>query len=91
MKFQMHNRQCRWRASVPLLLVVIGIVAVAIAAHPRSGPAENDPVSALDWTLTQVLRAAGFTGNVEASLEARLAQPTDQSRDALSRPPSVLR
>ncbi|HKB14694.1 MAG TPA: hypothetical protein VKF62_01440, partial [Planctomycetota bacterium] len=47
---------------------VVALLAAAGGASPQS-------TQALDAQLAEVLEAAGFTGEVEASLEARLGRP----------------
>ena len=60
-----------------LFLAAIGVITVVISMHPWNAQAEDDSASRLDHTLWDVLRAEGFTGNVEATLEARLGRRID--------------
>ena len=64
--------------------VLIGLMAVMLM-HPQDAHAKDDEESRLDRTLIAVLRDAGFTGNVEASLEARLARRIDPALADLGR------
>ena len=64
--------------------VLSGLMAVMLM-HPQDAYAKDDEESRLDRTLIAVLRDAGFTGNVEASLEARLARRIDPALADLGR------
>src|SRR5262245_9916431 len=57
---------------------VVALLAATGGASPQSTPA-------LDAQLAEVLEAAGFTGEVEASLEARLGRPLDPARVEVGR------
>jgi cytochrome c peroxidase len=60
-----------------LFLAAIGVITVVISMNPWNAQAEDDSANRLDHTLWDVLRAEGFTGNVEATLEARLGRRID--------------
>ena len=64
--------------------VLSGLMAVMLM-HPQDAHAKDDEESRLDRTLIAVLRDAGFTGNVEASLEARLGRRIDPALADLGR------
>ena len=67
------------------LLAVFCVIAVVISMHPYVAVAEDEGTSRLDRQLMGVLRDAGFTGNVEATLEARLGRPIDPAMADLGR------
>ena len=58
-----------------LLPAAFGLIAVVILIYPWDSQANDDFASRLDRTLSDVLRAAGFTGNVEATLQATTSSP----------------
>ena len=58
--------------------VVAAFLAATVATSPQSG-------QTLDAQLAEVLAAAGFTGEVEASLEARLGRPLDPDKVEVGR------
>ena len=60
-----------------LLPAALSLIAVVISIYPWDSQANDDFTSRSDRTLSDVLRAAGFTGKVEATLEARLGRPID--------------
>lgn len=68
-----------------LLLAALSVIAVVILIHPCDAVAEDEHASRLDRELMRVLRDAGFTGNVEATLEARLGRPIDPAMADLGR------
>jgi cytochrome c peroxidase len=69
-----------------LFLAAFSAIQVMLALHPgNSQTAEDDYASRLDRTLIRVLRDAGFTGNVEATLEARLGRRVDPGLADLGR------
>ena len=55
-----------------LLSAALSLIAVIISIYPWDSQANDDFTSRLDRTLSDVLHTAGFTGKVEATLEARL-------------------
>ena len=57
-----------------LLPAALSVIAVVISIYPWDSQADDDYTSRLDRTLINVLRAAGFSGKVEATLEARLGR-----------------
>ncbi len=63
-------------------IIVAGATSGAFAG---TAPTTTDTGGQLDVELQQVLQAAGFTGTVEASLEARLGRPLDPDRVELGR------
>src|SRR5262245_9026110 len=64
---------------------VLGPCAAVVALLAAAGGASPQSTPALDAQLAEVLEAAGFTGEVEASLEARLGRPLDPNRVELGR------
>ena len=68
-----------------LLLAALSIITVVISMRPWDAQAEDDYVSHLDRILIRILRDAGFTGNVEATLEARLGRRIDPELADLGR------
>src|SRR5262249_4326109 len=64
--------------------VLSGLIALSVM-HPRDSSAQDDEGSRLDRTLLAVLHDAGFTGKVEASLEARLGRHIDPALAELGR------
>jgi cytochrome c peroxidase len=68
-----------------LLLTGISLIVGAIALDIQSAQAEGDDTSRLDQSLSRVLRDAGFTGKVEASLKTRLGRPINPKMAALGR------
>ena len=78
MKFSLRYPLGKWRVlRTPLFLAALGVIAVVIAMHPWVGQADDGDTSRLDRTLINVLRAGRFTGEVEATLEARLGRRID--------------
>jgi cytochrome c peroxidase len=76
----------KWQAlGMALFLVALSSIMVVISMHPWDAQAEDDFASHLDRTLIRVLRDAGFTGNVEATLEARLGRRIDPELADLGR------
>jgi cytochrome c peroxidase len=72
-------------AGCRLLPAALGAIAVVISIHLCDALAEDKDTSRQDRELKRVLRAAGFTGNVEATLEARLGRPIDPAMADLGR------
>jgi cytochrome c peroxidase len=69
-----------------LFLAAFSSIQLGLALHPGdSQVAEDGYVSHLDRILIRVLRNAGFTGNVEATLEARLGRRIDPELADLGR------
>ena len=68
-----------------LLPVALSLIAVVISIYPWDSQANDDFTSRLDRTLSDVLRTAGFTGKVEATLEARLGRPINPALADLGR------
>jgi cytochrome c peroxidase len=66
-------------------LVAASAVGSLLGSPPSAGGRARPPAAKLDNKLHQVLAAAGFTGKVEASLEARLGRPLDPKRVELGR------
>ncbi len=64
---------------------VIIVAGATSGAFAGTAPTTTDTGGQLDAELQQVLQAAGFTGTVEASLEARLGRPLDPARVELGR------
>ena len=80
MKFPLTFPSRKWQAlGAALFLAAIGVITGVISMHPWDVQAEDDSASHLDRTLIRVLRDAGFTGNVEATLEARLGRRINPS------------
>jgi cytochrome c peroxidase len=78
MKFPLTFSSRKWQAlGAALFLTAIGLITVVISMYPWDAQAKNDFASHLDRTLIRVLHDAGFTGNVEATLEARLGRQID--------------
>ena len=67
-----------------LLSAFIGI-AVFMSMHPADVQAADSNASRLDRDLVRVLHDAGFTGNVRATLEARLGRQIDPALADLGR------
>jgi cytochrome c peroxidase len=65
-----------------LFLAALSVITVVLSMHAQ---AEDDYVGRLDRTLSDVLRDAGFTGKVEATLEARLGRRIDPELADLGR------
>lgn len=68
-----------------LFLATLSAITVVVAMHSRDSRAADDYSSRLDRTLIRVLREVGFTGNVEATLEARLGRRIDPALADLGR------
>ena len=78
MKFSLRYPLRKWRVlGTHLFLATLGVIAVVITMHPWAGQADDGDTSRLDRTLVNVLRAGRFTGEVEATLEARLGRRID--------------
>ncbi len=63
----------------------VPIACAALCGGPAAPPARGETTGQLDAQLAQVLDEAGFTGTVEASLEARLGRPLDPAKVELGR------
>ena len=86
MKFPLTFPSRKWQAlGRALFLAALSIITVVISMHPWNAQAKDDYVSHLDRTLIRVLRDAGFTGNVAATLEARLGRRIDPELADLGR------
>ncbi len=72
-------------AGVATLLAVSSVLSFVAAVHAGGAPAANAGPSVLDRRLIQVLRKAGFRGNVQATLEARLGRKVDPALADLGR------
>jgi cytochrome c peroxidase len=68
-----------------LLILLASGVALAAPMHAGGRSGDHDDGSDLDRALHLVLREAGFTGRVEATLEARLGRPLDPALADLGR------
>jgi len=78
MKFSLRYSLRKWHVlGTPLSLAALSVIAVVITMHPWDGQADDGDTSRLDRTLVNVLRAGRFTGQVEATLEARLGRRID--------------
>jgi cytochrome c peroxidase len=77
----------RRRRALEVLLSLVAFVAivVVISMHPEESQAAPAGASRLDRMLIDVLSSAGFTGNVEATLEARLGRPVHPALADLGR------
>jgi len=86
MKFKLRllsrNREV---LKILLFLAAFNIIAVFMSMYPSDAQAEDDHASLLDINLRQVLHDAGFTGNVGATLEARLNRRLDPAMADLGR------
>ena len=82
LRFQLWKLRDR---GMSLWLAVLSVIAVVIALQPWDGWSEDDFASRLDRTLIDVLRDAGFTGKLEATLEARLGRRIDPAMAELGR------
>lgn len=86
MKFKLRLLSCNCKVLRMLLfLAAFNVIAVLMSVYPSDAQAEDDHASGLDMNLRQVLQDAGFTGNVEATLEARLGRPIDPAMADLGR------
>lgn len=74
--------QKRKAVAVFSALVAISSTALLVPSHASR---ENDEADRLDRTLERVLRNAGFTGRIEATLETRLGRPIDSALADLGR------
>lgn len=82
------KRRCPSRKRQVLILLFLAAfsaIQAVISTHPANSQAADDNASRLDRTLIRVLRDAGFTGNVEATLEARLGRQIDPKLADLGR------
>ena len=74
-------------AALTFVSLNLAVVASAAGSLPAAvavpGRVEDD--SALDRRLRHVLHEAGFTGNIEATLEVRLGRPLDPAKIKLGR------
>lgn len=81
-RFLSRTRQVLQRL---LVLAVLSSLMAVMVMYPRDSHAHEDVGSRLDRTLIATLRDAGFTGNVEASLETRLGRRIDPALADLGR------
>jgi hypothetical protein len=73
---------------LPFLLgfgLAVAGAALAVLVHARTTRAADDGGTPLDRNLRRVLREAGFTGRIEATLEHRLGRPIDPALVELGR------
>ena len=77
--------QGRASAGLALLVLFLGSGCRDGPIEPEAAPAVVPDVRATDRTLVDALQAAGFTGGIEATLEARLGRPIDHRRADLGR------
>ena len=68
-----------------LLILLASGVALGAPLHASDRGGDHDTGSELDRALHLVLREAGFTGRVEATLEVRLGRPLDPALADLGR------
>jgi cytochrome c peroxidase len=80
--FPSRKRQV-WRTL--LFLAAFSVIAAFMSMYPSDAQAEDDHASRLDRKLMRVLQGAGFTGNVGATLEARLGRRIDPAMADLGR------
>jgi len=66
-------------------LAAFYVIAAFMSMYPSDAQAEDDHASRLDRQLIRVLQNAGFTGNVGATLEARLGRRIDPAMADLGR------
>ena len=67
------------------LYLVMALAALAPASGQQIRAISSHSGSALDQQLEQLLATAGFTGQIESTLEARLGRPVDMKLAALGR------
>jgi cytochrome c peroxidase len=82
MNFPLTFPSRKWQALGTILFLALSVITVVLSMHAQ---AEDDYASQLDRTLIRVLRDAGFTGNVETTLEARLGRRIDPDLADLGR------
>ena len=76
MKFRLPSR--KWQAlGAVLFLAALSIITVVISNTSMGCPGSGRLCKPPDRILIRILRDAGFTGNVEATLEARLGRRID--------------
>ena len=77
----------RWRLvwTLPPLIFICSVFGVGAQPPPNPGPPGGNGPPGLNLALSRVLRNAGFTGNVEAMLEARLGRSVDRELAELGR------
>jgi cytochrome c peroxidase len=81
MDFRLTFPLWKWQA-LGTTLFLAALSGIVFSMHAQ---AEDDYASHLDRTLSDVLRDAGFTGNVEATLEDRLGRRIDPELADLGR------
>ena len=72
-------------ASGIVSLAVVGIALVFASVASAQDPGKPSSVSQLDQVLAVVLREAGFTGQIESTLEARMGHRLDRQLADLGR------
>jgi cytochrome c peroxidase len=85
LKFLRSPSRKRQVLRILLLLVAFSAIQIVLALRTGDSQVADDDASGLDGTLSDVLRAAGFTGNVETTLEARLGRRIDPDLADLGR------
>ena len=77
----------RWRLvwTLPPLIFFCSVFGVGAQPPPNPGPPGGNGPPGLNVALSRVLRNAGFTGNIEAMLEARLGRSVDPELAELGR------
>ena len=84
MKFNLQSPSRKQQAlRILLFLAAFSGIQVVLALH--RGDSQGAEKYAIDRTLSDVLSAAGFTGNVEATLEARLGRRLNPTLAGLGR------
>ncbi len=82
LRFPSRKRQV---LRILLFLAVFNVIVVFMSMYPSYAQAEDDHASRVDRDLMRVLHDAGFTGNVGATLEARLGRRIDPALADLGR------
>jgi cytochrome c peroxidase len=85
LKFLRSPSRKRQVLRILLLLVAFSAIQIVLALRTGDSQVADDDASGLDGTFSDVLRAAGFTGNVETTLEARLGRRIDPDLADLGR------
>lgn len=68
-----------------VLWLAIGVVLTVAMGTPLQSARASEPESRMDRELAEMLHEAGFTGNIEATLEERLGRPIDPELADLGR------
>jgi cytochrome c peroxidase len=86
MKFKLRfPSRKRHGLRILLFLVAFSAIKAVLALHAGNSRAADDYADQLNRTLSDVLRDAGFTGDVEVTLEARLGRRIDPTLADLGR------